>query len=96
VRSTDGSVALSQTATVAGGGSVTVGGTTVPTVTVSRVFTVSGAATGTVRLTSTVSQVDRLPVVQHQVINVTAGLLGLLSTHVVSDATATLTSTRPS
>jgi hypothetical protein len=96
VRSTDGTVGLSQTATVSGAGSVSVNGVSVPAVTVSRVFTVSGAASGTVRLTSTVSQLDRLPLVQHQAINVTATVLGLLSTHVVSDATATLTSTRPS
>jgi hypothetical protein len=72
-----------------------VGGTTVPTVTVQRVFTVSGDLNGTVQLTSTVSQVDRLPLVQQQVINVKATALGLLSTTVVSNATATLTSTTP-
>ncbi len=56
----------------------------------------SGAVQGTVQLTTTVSLVDRLPLVQHQVINVTASALGgLVSTSVVSDSTATLTSTSP-
>lgn len=95
VRSTDGQVNLSQTASVSSGGSVTVGGTTVPTVTVQRVFTVSGAVQGTVRLTSTVSTVDRLPVRQHLAINVKAVVLGLQAGSVVSDTTATLTSTTP-
>ena len=93
-RSTDGSVTVSQTASVSGTGSVSVGGVLVPTITVSRTFAVSGAVQGTVRLTSTVSQVDRLPLVQHQVIDVRATVL-LLSTRMVSDTTATLTSTRP-
>lgn len=93
VRSTDGTVSLSQTASVSGGGSVSVGGTSVPAVTVQRSFTVSGALQGTVRLTSTVSTVDRLPLRQHQSIDVRASVLGLLSTRVLSDATATLTST---
>lgn len=93
-RSSDGTVNVSQTASVSGGGSVSVGGASVPTVTVSRTFTVSGAVQGTVRLTSTVSLVDRLPLVQHQVIDVKATVL-LLSTRIVSDTTATLTSTRP-
>jgi hypothetical protein len=94
-KSTDGSVTLNQTASVTGAGSTAVGGTQVPTVTVQRTFSVSGAFSGTVRLTSTVSQVDRLPIVQHQVIDVKATVLGLLSTRVTSDATATVTSTRP-
>jgi hypothetical protein len=94
VKSTDGTVGVSQTASVSGGGSINVGGTSVPTVVVSRTFTVTGAVQGTVRLTSTVSQADRLPLVQHQVINVKATVL-LLSTRIVSDTTATLTSTRP-
>ena len=95
VRSTDGTVALSQTATVTSAGSVAVGGASVPSVTVDRVFTVSGALQGTVRLTSSVSRVDRLPLIQHEVINVKATVLGLLSTNLVSDVTATLTSTSP-
>ena len=95
-RSTDGTVSLSQTANVSSSGPVNVGGTQVPAVTVQRVFTVSGAVQGTVRLTSTVSLVDRLPLIQHQVINVTGTALnGLVSTSVVSDSTATLTSTSP-
>lgn len=95
-RSSDGTVAVSQTATVTGSGAVTVGGTSVPATTVQRVFSVSGAVQGTVRLTSSVSQVDRLPLLQNQVIDVKATVLGLLSTRVVSDTTATLTRTRPS
>ena len=95
-RSTDGTVNLSQTATVFTAGPVNVGGTQVPAVTVQRVFSVSGAVQGTVQLTTTVSLVDRLPLVQHQVINITASALGgLVSTSVVSDSTATLTSTSP-
>ena len=95
-RSTDGTVSVSQTANVSGSGPVNVGGAQVPAVTVQRVFTVSGAVQGTVRLTSTVSLVDRLPLIQHQVINVTAAALnGMVSTSVVSDSTATLTSTSP-
>lgn len=96
VRSTDGTVVVNQTASTTGSGSVAVGGTSVPTVTVQRVFSVSGAVQGSVRLTSSLSQVDRLPLLQHQVIDVSATVLGLLSTRVVSDTTATLTSTRPS
>jgi hypothetical protein len=95
VRSTDGKVSLNQTASVSGGGSVNVGGTSVPAVTIDRTFTVSGALQGTVRLSTTVSTVDRLPLRTHQAINVKATVLGLLSTTVVSDATATLTSTTP-
>ena len=95
VRSTDASVNLSLTANVTAGGSMNVGGTTVPTVTVQRVFAVSGDLSGSVQLTSTLSQVDRLPLVQQQVINVKATVLGLLSKTVVSNATATLTSTTP-
>ncbi len=95
VRSSDGSVGLNQTASVASAGTVTVGGTSVPAVTVQRTFTVSGTVQGTVRLTSTVSTVDRLPLVQHEVIDVRATALGLLSTRVVSDTSATLTSTTP-
>lgn len=94
-RSTDGTVGLSQTASVTGTGSVLVGGSSVPTVNVQRVFTVTGALQGTVRLTSSVSQVDRLPLIQQQVIDVKATVLGLLSTRVVSNATATVTSTSP-
>jgi len=94
-RSTDGTVGLSQTATVTGSGSVSVGGAQVPSVTVQRAFTVTGAVQGTVQLTTTVSQVDRLPLVQREVIDVKATVLGFISTHIVSDTTATLTSTRP-
>jgi len=94
VRSADGTVGLSQTANVTGTGSVTVGGTQVPAVTVQRVFTVSGAVQGTVQLTSSVSEVDRLPLVQHQLIDVKATVL-FVTTRVVSDTTATLTSTSP-
>lgn len=95
VRSTDGSVTLNQTASVTGATSVNVGGNTVPAVTVQRTFKVSGGVQGTLRLTSTVSQVDRLPLLQQQSIDVRAAVLGLLSAHVKSDATATLTSTSP-
>ena len=97
VQSTDRTVTLNQTATVTGAGTVSVGGAQVPAVTVQRVFTASGATvSGTVRLTSTVSLVDRLPLVQHQVINVTGkGLGGLVSKTITSDTTATLTSTSP-
>ena len=95
VRSTDGTVGISQTARVTGSGSVSVGGAAVPAATVERVFTVSGAVQGTVRLTSSVSTTDRLPLRQHQAIDVKATVLGLLSTRIVSDTTATLTSTRP-
>ena len=95
-RSSDGTVSISQTASTSAAGPVNVGGAQVPAVTVQRVFTVSGAVQGTVRLTSTVSLVDRLPLVQHQVINVTATALnGMVSTSVVSDSTAALTSTTP-
>lgn len=93
-RSTDNTVGVSQTASVSAGGTVSVGGATVPAVTIQRVFTVSGAVQGTVRLTSTVSLVDRLPLVQRQVIDVKATVL-LLSTRIVSDTVATLTTTRP-
>ena len=97
VQSTDRTVTLNQTATVTNAGPVSVGGLPVPAVTVQRVFSVSGASvSGTVRLTSTVSLVDRLPLVQHQVINVTGTALGgLVSKTVASDTTATLTSTSP-
>ena len=94
VRSTDNTVGVSQTASVSAGGTVSVGGASVPVVTVHRVFTVSGSVQGTVRLTSTVSLLDRLPLVQHQVIDVKATVL-LLSTRIVSDTVATLTTTRP-
>jgi len=95
VRSTDGSVTLNQTASVTGGGTVTVAGTQVPAVTVQRVFTVSGAVQGTVQLASTLSLVDRLPLIQHEVIDIRATTLGFISTRIVSDTTATLTATRP-
>ncbi len=97
VQSTDRTVTLNQTATVTGAAPVSVGGAQVPAVTVQRVFNVTGATvSGTVRLTSTVSLVDRLPLVQHQVINVTGkGLGGLVSKTITSDTTATLTSTSP-
>ena len=95
-RSSDGTVAISQTATASAAGPVKVGGAQVPAVTVQRVFSVSGAVQGTVGLTSTVSLVDGLPLVQHQVIDVTATAMnGMVSTSVVSDSTATLTSTTP-
>lgn len=94
-RSTDGSVTISQTATVTSVGPVSVAGTSIPAVTVSRVLTASGAVQGTLRLISTVSQADRLPLVQRQVLDVKAAVLGLFSTRIVSDITATLTSTRP-
>lgn len=94
-RSTDGSVSVSQTATVTGIGTVSVAGATVAAVTVDRVLTATGSVQGTIRLTSTVSLVDRLPLVQHQALDVKATALGLFSTHIVSDVTATLTSTRP-
>ncbi len=94
-RSTDGSVSVSQTATVTSVGPVSVAGASIPAVTVSRVLTASGAVQGTLQLISTVSQADRLPLVQRQVLDVRATFLGLFSTHIVSDITATLTSTRP-
>ncbi len=94
-RSSDGAVTVNQAATVAAAGAVSVGGTSVPVVTVNRTFTVSGSVQGTVRLTTSVSLVDRLPLVQQQSIDVKATVLGLLTTRVVSDATATLTSTSP-
>ena len=95
-RSSDGTVAISQTATASAAEPVNVGGAQVPAVTVQRVFSVSGTVQGTVRLTSTVSLVDRLPLVQHQVINVTATAMnGMVSTSVVSDSIASLTSTTP-
>ena len=95
VRSTDGTVSVSQTASVTSVGPVSVAGASVPAVTVQRVLTVTGSVQGTLRLTSTVSLSDRLPLVQHQALDVKATALGLLSTRIVSDATATLTSTRP-
>ncbi len=94
-RSTDGSVSVSQTATVTGIGTVSVAGATVAAVTVDRVLTATGSVQGTIRVNSTVSLVDRLPLVQHQALDVKATALGLFSTHIVSDVTATLTSTRP-
>lgn len=93
--STDGSVTVSQTGTVTSIAPVTVAGTTVPAVTVSRVLTATGTVQGTLRLTSTVSLAERLPLVQHQALDVKATVLGLFSTRIVSDVTATLTSTRP-
>ena len=94
-RSTDGAVTVSQTATVTQVGPVSVAGASIPAVTVSRVLTASGAVQGTLRLVSTVSQADRLPLIQSQVLDVKASFLGLFSTRIVSDITATLTSTRP-
>ena len=94
-RSTDGAVTVSQTATVTQVGPVSVAGASIPAVTVSRVLTASGAVKGTLRLVSTVSQADRLPLIQSQVLDVRASFLGLFSTRIVSDITATLTSTRP-
>ncbi|MEO5680010.1 MAG: hypothetical protein ABIS47_10115, partial [Acidimicrobiales bacterium] len=94
-RSTDGSVTVSQVATVQSIGPVLVGGLSVPAVRVERVLTATGTVQGTLRLTSTVSLVDRLPLIQHQVLDVKATFLGLFSTRIVGDVTATLTSTRP-
>ncbi len=96
VPSTDGRVSLSQRATVTSIGSANVGGTSVPAVTVSRVFTASGPdVEGTLQLDSTVSLADRLPLVQRQALNVRAKALGgLLSSQIVSNITTTLTSTR--
>lgn len=97
VTSTDGRVSLSQRSTVTGIGSTNVGGTSLPAVTVSRVFTASGPdVEGTLQLDSTVSLAGRLPLVQRQALNVRAKALGgLLSTQIVSNITTTLTSTRP-
>jgi len=95
VRSTDGTVSVNQTASVTSVGPVLVAGASVPAVTVQRVLTVTGSVQGTLRLTSTVSLSDRLTLVQHQALDVKATALGLFSTRIVSDATATLTSTRP-
>ena len=97
VQSSDRAVTVDQTATASSAGSVDVGGTQVPAVTVTRVFNVSGAsASGTVRLTTTVSLLDRLPLVQQQAINVTGTAFGgWVSKSVTSESTATLTSLTP-
>lgn len=97
VTSTDGRVSLNQRSTVTSVGPANVGGSSVPAVTVTRVFTASGPdVEGTLQLDSTVSLADRLPLVQRQALNIRAKALGgLLSTQIVSNITTTLTSTRP-
>lgn len=98
VRTTDptlGTVTVDQRATVTATGNMTVGGTSVPVVTIDRVFTVSGShVNGTVQLTSVVSLIDRLPLIEHEVVHVTASVLFLTSS-VVSDLSSTLTSIVP-
>lgn len=99
VQSTDRMVTLNQTASASSAGSVNIGGTSVPAVTVTRVFSVTGKVggnpvTGTVRLNSTVSLVDRLPLVQFQDISLTGTAL-VFSKTVTSTSTATVTSLTP-
>lgn len=94
-RSTDGSVGLTETGQVTGTGSVTIDGRAIPVVLIRQEFTVSGMLAGTVVLTSSISSIDRLPLVQRQVIDAKATLLGLFSTRIVSDTTTTMTATSP-
>ena len=94
--STDGKTHVSATGTVGSGRTVNVGGVDVATTQTDMTITISGDITGTAHITTWVSPVYRLPVIQRQQINAKQSVGSGFSSTFTSDITTTLTSLSPS